>query len=102
MVSDEAVIAGIAAVLGLVLFSGSGSRVVDASPAPDAVTGVDPVVNPVNAVTEGSVWQGPDPLNLKPNEQGRGDLIAPVNPSNLLMSGPVWTGPDPLGLGGNN
>ena len=105
--SDEPALKLLAAVavglVGLQLIGGRGifARLVDSSPAPDAATGVDPVVNPANAVTEGSVYQGPDPLNLAPDEEGRGDLIAPFNPGNVVMEGPVYTGPDPLGLGGN-
>jgi len=74
---------------------------VDQSPLPDAPADANPPVSPVNAGTEGSVWQGPDPANLAPGEDGRGDLIAPVNPANVVMGGPVWTGPDPLNLGNN-
>ena len=74
---------------------------VDQSPLPDAPVDANPPVSPVNAGTEGSVWQGPDPANLAPGKEGRGDLIAPVNPGNVVMGGPVWTGPDPLNLGGD-
>jgi hypothetical protein len=73
---------------------------VDQSPLPDAPTDANPPVSPPNAVTEGAVWQGPDPANLAPIGEGRGDLIAPVNPGNVVMGGPLYTGPDPLNLGG--
>ena len=93
---------------GIIVPSGSQSNsngntvldLVDQSPLPDAPADADPPVSPVNAVTEGAVWQGPDPANLAPGEEGRGDLIAPVNPGNAIMGGPLYTGPDPLNLGG--
>jgi hypothetical protein len=74
---------------------------IDSSPAPDATLEIDPVVQPVNAITEGSIYQGPDPLNLAPGEEGRGDAIAPINPGNIVTDGPIYVGPDPLNLGGN-
>jgi len=77
------------------------SNVVDTSPLSDVPTGADVPVAPGNTVTGGPVYQGPDPLDLAPGEEGRGDLIAPINPGNIVMGGPVWTGPDPLNLGGN-
>jgi len=73
---------------------------VDNSPLPDAPVEADPPVSPGNSVTEGAIWQGPDPLDLAPGEDGRGDAVAPINPGNAIMSGPVYTGPDPFGLGG--
>jgi len=74
---------------------------VDSSPLPDAPATSSPPVAPGNLITEGPVFQGPDPLNLSPGEEGRGDLVAPVNPGNVVAGGPLWTGPDPLNLGGD-
>lgn len=110
----------VAALAGLMWFSGgqSGSStsstgsstggsggmlasIVKSTPAPDGLVKADPIVNPVNTVTDGAVYQGPDPLDLAPGEEGRGDLIGPVNPGNVVAGGPVYTGPDPLNLGGN-
>lgn len=128
MVSRNALLAAGAAVVGFIFLSGSSggsdggrntggnggndasgvvggvvSDVVNMTPVPDATTNADPVVNPVNTVTDGAVYQGPDPLDLAPgDEEGQGDLIAPFNPGNAVMGGPVYTGPDPFNLGGNN
>jgi len=133
MARDNLVIVGVlaavaAVVFGLFGFGGgnggggsnrSGSRssgsggdingflagVVQNTPLPDGVAETDLAVSPMNAVTDGSVWQGPDPLNLAPGEEGRGDLIGPINPGNIPQEGPVYVGPDPLNLkrftGGN-
>jgi len=80
---------------------GPVATVFQATPLPDGASQIDPLVNPVNIGTDGSVYQGPDPLNLAPDSEGRGDLIAPINPGNIVAGGPVYTGPDPLNLGGN-
>jgi hypothetical protein len=77
------------------------ATVFQGTPLPDAGVQMDPLVNPVNVATDGAVYQGPDPLDLAPGEEGRGDLIAPLNPGNVVAGGPVYTGPDPLNLGGN-
>jgi len=105
-----AAVVGLTVVVAMLLFTGgsNGNRsglfgtVVEATPIPDAVANTDPIIQPVNAITDGSVWQGADPLNLAPGEEGRGDLIAPINFGNIPQQGAVWVGPDPLNLGGNS
>jgi hypothetical protein len=82
--------------------SGSGSlldTVATSTPLPDALATTDPVIQPANAITDGAIWQGGDPLDLAPGPDGRGDLIAPFNPGNIPQEGPVYTGPDPFNLG---
>lgn len=99
MVKRSWLIAGVAVVLGLIVFTGPSSGRSDGSGSDSGGSRAVPVPGPIQIpLGSGAVYDGDDPLDLAPDGESNNDLIGVVNPGNVPQSGPIYTGPDPLDL----